>query len=72
MHKFLKFVDEDKAKGFSRQDIWRGTTPFDCGLIDFRKISSIVAGSYLDNPFYKDFVARFETFQLPTYQKCLV
>lgn len=71
-HKFLKFVDKDGAKGFSRQEIRRGDTPFGCGLIDFRNISSIVAGSSLDCPFYKDFLAGFETFRLPAYLECPV
>jgi hypothetical protein len=68
----LKFVDKDGAKGFNRQDIWRSTTPFGCGLIDFSNISSIVVRSSLDNPLYKDFVAGFETFRLLVYQECPV
>ena len=71
-HKFLKFVDKDSAKGFSRQEIQRGETPFGCGLIDFRNISSIVAGSSLDSPFYKDFLTRFESYRLLAYLECPV
>jgi hypothetical protein len=71
-HKFLKFVDKDGAKGFSRQEIRRGETPFGCGLIDFRNILSIVAGSSLGSPFYKDFVTGFELFRLPAYLECPV
>jgi hypothetical protein len=64
-HKFLRFVGKDGAKGFSRQNMQRGTIPFGCRLIDFRNISSIVVGSSLDNPFYK------ETFRLSAYLECL-
>jgi hypothetical protein len=71
-HKFLKFVDKNKAKGFSRQDIRRGTTPFGCGLIDFHNSSSIIVGSSLDDPFHKDFIAGFKKFRIPAYQECLV
>jgi hypothetical protein len=71
-HKFLKFLDKDGAKGFSRQEIRRGETPFGCGLIDFRNISSIVARSSLDSPFYKDFLTGFKSFRLPAYLECPV
>jgi hypothetical protein len=71
-HKFLKFLDKDGAKGFSRQEIQRGETPFGCGLIDFRNISSIVARSSLDSPFYKDFLTGFKSFQLLAYLECPV
>jgi hypothetical protein len=33
---------------------------------------TIVAGSSLDNPFYKDFIIGFETFWLPTSLECPV
>jgi hypothetical protein len=71
-HKFLKFLDKDGAKGFSRQEIRRGETSFGNGLIDFRNISSIIARSSLDSPFYKDFVTRFKSFRLPAYLECPV
>jgi hypothetical protein len=70
--KFHKFVDQDGAKGFSRQEIRKGTTPFGCGIIDFRNILSSIAGSSIESPFYKDFIIAFEKFMLPTYQECLV
>jgi hypothetical protein len=71
-HKFLKFLDKDGTKGFSRQENRRGETPFGCGLIDFRNISSIVAGSSLDSPVYKDFLTGFKSFRLPAYLECPV
>jgi hypothetical protein len=70
--KFHKFVDQDGAKGFSRQDIRKGTTPFGCVIIDFRNILSSVVGSSIEGPFYRDFISAFEKFRLPTYQDCLV
>ena len=71
-HKFLKFLDKDGAKGFNRQEIRRGETPFGCKLIDFKNILSIIAGSSMDSPFYKDFLTEFESFRLLAYLECPV
>jgi hypothetical protein len=70
--KFHKFVDQDGTKGFSRQDIRKGTTPFGCSIIDFWNILSSIAGSSIESPFYRDFISAFEKFRLPTYQECPV
>ena len=69
-YKFLKFLDKDGMKGFSKQEIRRGETPFGYELIDFRNILFIIVGSSLDSPFYKDFLTRFESFRLPAYLEC--
>jgi hypothetical protein len=70
--KFHKFVNQDGAKGFSRQGIRKDTTPFRCGIIDFRNILSSVARSSIESPFYRDFISAFEKFRLPAYQECPV
>jgi hypothetical protein len=69
--KFHKFVDQGGTKGYSRQDIRIGETPFGCGFINFQNILSIVEGSLVDNPFYK-FMAAFEKFRLPAFLECPV
>jgi hypothetical protein len=50
----------------------KGTTPFGCGFIDFCNILSIVEGSSIENPFYKEFMVAFEKFSLPAYKDYLV